>query len=122
MKNSNKSTLDKVTMTEEKIELKNEEIFFGYITPGKIMSSPELTFKEKILYSQLFTLAQGKEDRSTCITDEHLRIINHVCTKSAVQKWLKGLRDKGYIVSKLDYEDETKSTKVRKIFLTDKFK
>lgn len=120
MNNIIRSTRDKANATREKIKMKMEEVSLAYFTPAEINGNNELTYREKILYSQLLALAQQKG--YVYATDEYLCALNGVFSKSSIQKWLKGLRDKGYIFSQLIYNDVTNNIESRKIFLTDKFK
>ncbi|MFI3211484.1 MAG: helix-turn-helix domain-containing protein, partial [Peptostreptococcaceae bacterium] len=120
MNNIIRSTADKANATREKIKLKMEEVNLTFTTPSEIQMSTELTLREKNLYAQLLALAQQKG--YVYATDEYLCALNGVFSKSSIQKWLKGLRDKGYIFSQLIYNDVTNNIESRKIFLTDKFK
>ena len=94
-----------------------ESNFKGIWIPKEILLNSELTDKEKIVLSIAISFS---EDNKTCyVGNRYLSKLLNV-TQNRASKIVSALQDKGYVDIQMDYYEDKKSIKNRRIILKDK--
>lgn len=92
--------------------------FKGVWIPKSILLNNELTDKEKIVLAIVFSFS---EDGKSCfVGNRYLSKLLNV-TPNRSSKIVSSLEDKGYVLVKMNYYEETRNIKNREIILTEKF-